>query len=86
MSVHDRWPETAALVLVVTIPTALGAYCVVDTARYPALAAVLIHGPLVLVALWAAIAGRLLTPSPRSVPNNWLGGFFAEISRFPAAG
>ena len=59
MSVNDRRFRTAALILVATIPAALGAYCLAETARYPALAAVLIHGPLVLVAFWSA-----LSPAP----------------------
>lgn len=56
MTIHNRWLRTAVLILVVMIPTALGAYSLPRHARYPVTAAVLLHGPLVLVGLWSALS------------------------------
>lgn len=56
MSVNDRWPETAALMLVVTIPAALGVYFVAEGAWYSLFTPALFHGPLVLIAVWSALS------------------------------
>lgn len=56
MSVHNHWWRTVALVLVVTIPAALGAYCLAAGGWYMWLAAFIFHGPLLLIALWSALS------------------------------
>ncbi len=56
MIAHDRWLRTAALLVVVAMPTALGACCLAEGDWYRWLAVYLFQGPLVLIALWSALS------------------------------
>ncbi|HEX5443719.1 MAG TPA: hypothetical protein VFW87_07820 [Pirellulales bacterium] len=56
MIAHDRWLRNAALLVVVAMPTALGACCLAEGDWYRWLAVYLLQGPLVLIALWSALS------------------------------